>query len=114
MTIVDKAILVTGANLGIEQTLVAEAPSKGPKRVYARTHRPLAHPEGPVTLLTPDLTSAAQTARSHAGSDSCMPPATLTKRSHPTSCTPSFFSSTAASSATRLVSTPIAVRRAVP
>jgi hypothetical protein len=34
--------------------------------------------------------------------------------SQPTSWTSSFFSSTAASSATRLVSTPIAVRRAVP
>jgi hypothetical protein len=61
MTIPDKAMAVTGANLGIEQTLVEEAPSKGAKGVDARIHRPLAHPEGPVTLLTPDLTSAAQT-----------------------------------------------------
>src|SRR5690606_18925927 len=60
------------------------------------------------------LTIAAQTARSQAGSVRLMPPATFTKRSQPTSGTSSFFSSTAASRATRLLSTPMVVRRAVP
>ena len=61
MTILDKAMAVTGANRGIEQTVVEEAPSSGARRVDAGTRRPLAHPEGPVTLLTLEVTSAAQT-----------------------------------------------------
>ena len=60
MTIADKAILVTGANRGIGQALVAEALTRGAKRVYAGTRQPLAHPDGRVTPLTLDVTSAAQ------------------------------------------------------
>ncbi len=60
MTIADKAVLVTGANRGIGQALVAEALSRGAKRVYAGTRQPLAHPDGRVTPLTLDVTSAAQ------------------------------------------------------
>jgi NAD(P)-dependent dehydrogenase (short-subunit alcohol dehydrogenase family) len=60
MTIADKAVLVTGANRGIGQALVAEALSRGAKRVYAGTRQPLAHPGGRVTPLTLDVTSAAQ------------------------------------------------------
>ena len=60
MTIADKAVLVTGANRGIGQALVAEALSRGAKRVYACTRQPLAHPGGRVTPLTLDVTSAAQ------------------------------------------------------
>jgi NAD(P)-dependent dehydrogenase (short-subunit alcohol dehydrogenase family) len=60
MTIADKAVLVTGANRGIGQALVAEALSRGAKRVYAGTRQPLAHPDGPVTPLPLDVTNPAQ------------------------------------------------------
>jgi NAD(P)-dependent dehydrogenase (short-subunit alcohol dehydrogenase family) len=60
MTIADKAVLVTGANRGIGQALVAEALTRGAKRVYVGTRQPLAHPDGRVTPLTLDVTSAAQ------------------------------------------------------
>ncbi len=60
MTIAGKAVLVTGANRGIGQALVAEALTRGAKRVYAGTRQPLAHPDGRVTPLTLDVTSAAQ------------------------------------------------------
>ena len=60
MTIADKAVLVTGANRGIGQALVEEALARGAKRVYAGTRQPLAHPDGRVTPLTLDVTSAAQ------------------------------------------------------
>jgi NAD(P)-dependent dehydrogenase (short-subunit alcohol dehydrogenase family) len=61
VTIADRAVLVTGANRGIGQALVAEALSRGAKRVYAGTRVPLAHPDGRVTPLRLDVTSAAQT-----------------------------------------------------
>jgi NAD(P)-dependent dehydrogenase (short-subunit alcohol dehydrogenase family) len=60
MTIADKAVLVTGANRGIGQALAAEALRRGAKRAYAGTRQPLAHPDGRVTPLTLDVTSAAQ------------------------------------------------------
>lgn len=60
MTIADKAILVTGANRGIGQALVAEALSRGVKRVYAGTRQPLSHPDERVTPLPLDVTDAAQ------------------------------------------------------
>src|SRR5258708_3687944 len=60
MTIADRAVLVTGANRGIGQALVEEALRRGAKRVYAGTRQPLNHPDGRVTPLTLDVTSAAQ------------------------------------------------------
>jgi NAD(P)-dependent dehydrogenase (short-subunit alcohol dehydrogenase family) len=60
MTIADRAILVTGANRGIGQALVAEVLRRGAKRVYAGTRQPLAHPDGRVMPLRLDVTNAAQ------------------------------------------------------
>jgi NAD(P)-dependent dehydrogenase (short-subunit alcohol dehydrogenase family) len=60
MTIADKTVLVTGANRGIGQALVAEALSRGVERVYGGTRQPLTHPDGRVTPLTLDVTDAAQ------------------------------------------------------
>jgi NAD(P)-dependent dehydrogenase (short-subunit alcohol dehydrogenase family) len=60
MSIADKTILVTGANRGIGQALVEEALARGASRVYAGTRRPLTHPDGRVTPLILDVTSAEQ------------------------------------------------------
>jgi NAD(P)-dependent dehydrogenase (short-subunit alcohol dehydrogenase family) len=60
VTIADKTVLVTGANRGIGQALVADALRRGTKRVYAGTRQPLAHPDGRVTPLTLDVTNPAQ------------------------------------------------------
>jgi NAD(P)-dependent dehydrogenase (short-subunit alcohol dehydrogenase family) len=60
MTIADRAILVTGANRGIGQSLVEEALRRGARRVYAGTRQPLAHQDERVTPLILDVTSAAQ------------------------------------------------------
>ena len=61
VSIADRALLVTGANRGIGQALVEEALRRGAQRVYAGTRQPLAHPDGRVTPLPLDVTSAAQT-----------------------------------------------------
>src|SRR5437879_4151633 len=60
MTMAGKSVLVTGANRGIGQALVEEALGRGAGRVYAGTRQPLAHPDGRVTPLALDVTSAAQ------------------------------------------------------
>jgi len=60
MRIADRAVLVTGANRGIGQALVAEALRRGAKQVYAGTRQPLAHSDGRVTPLPLDVTNAAQ------------------------------------------------------
>ncbi|MEU4195509.1 SDR family NAD(P)-dependent oxidoreductase [Kribbella sp. NPDC026611] len=63
MTVVDKAVLVTGANRGIGQALVEEALRRGARRVYAGARRPFAHPDGRVEVLTLDITDPEQIAQ---------------------------------------------------
>ena len=60
MKIEGKTVLVTGANRGIGQALVAEALNRGAKRVYAGTRTPLPHLDPRVTSVTLDVTDAAQ------------------------------------------------------
>ncbi len=60
MKIADTTILVTGANRGIGEALVAEALSRGASRVYAGTRGTLDHPDPRVTPVTLDVTDAAQ------------------------------------------------------
>ena len=60
MNIADTAVLVTGANRGIGRALVEDALRRGARRVYAGTRQLLTHPDGRVTPLTLDVTSAAQ------------------------------------------------------
>ena len=60
MAITGRAVLVTGANRGIGQALVEEALRRGVERVYAGARKPIAHPDGRVTPLILDVTSAAQ------------------------------------------------------
>jgi NAD(P)-dependent dehydrogenase (short-subunit alcohol dehydrogenase family) len=62
MAIEDKAVLVTGANRGLGQALVAEALRRGARRVYAGTRAPLSDPDERVTPIDLDLTNAAQIA----------------------------------------------------
>jgi NAD(P)-dependent dehydrogenase (short-subunit alcohol dehydrogenase family) len=58
--IADGAVVVTGANRGLGQALVAEALRRGAKHVYAGTRRPLDHPDSRVTPLTLDVTNTEQ------------------------------------------------------
>ena len=60
MNIANKTILITGANRGIGQALVAEALRRGAKRAYAGTRVALQHPDKRVTPLTLDVTNASQ------------------------------------------------------
>jgi NAD(P)-dependent dehydrogenase (short-subunit alcohol dehydrogenase family) len=60
VSIADRAVLVTGGNRGIGRALVEEALSRGAARVYAGTRQPFTHPDGRVTALTLDVTSAVQ------------------------------------------------------
>src|SRR6185312_2244373 len=60
VTIADRTVLVTGANRGIGRALVEEALRRGARRVYAGMRAPVAHPDGRVTPLALDVTSATQ------------------------------------------------------
>jgi NAD(P)-dependent dehydrogenase (short-subunit alcohol dehydrogenase family) len=60
MSIVDSAVLVTGANRGIGQALVDEALRRGAKRVYAGARQPVAHSDERVTPVMLDVTNPAQ------------------------------------------------------
>jgi NAD(P)-dependent dehydrogenase (short-subunit alcohol dehydrogenase family) len=60
MAIADKTVLVTGANRGLGRALVEEALSRGAKRVYAASRRPMVVPDDRVTPLLLDVTDPAQ------------------------------------------------------
>jgi NAD(P)-dependent dehydrogenase (short-subunit alcohol dehydrogenase family) len=60
LTIVDKTLLVTGANRGLGQALVEEAIRRGAKRVYAGTRQPIVASDERVTPLMLDVTDQAQ------------------------------------------------------
>jgi NAD(P)-dependent dehydrogenase (short-subunit alcohol dehydrogenase family) len=59
-SIANRAVLVTGGNRGIGRALVEEALNRGAERVYAGTRQPWIHPDGRVTPVILDVTSAAQ------------------------------------------------------
>ncbi|HXA31695.1 MAG TPA: SDR family NAD(P)-dependent oxidoreductase, partial [Acidimicrobiales bacterium] len=63
MTTSGKAVLVTGANRGIGQALVAEALRRGAGQVYAGTRHPLDYRHERVTPLVLDVTDRSQIQR---------------------------------------------------
>lgn len=60
MQIHNRAILITGANRGIGQALVAEALRRGARRIYAGMRNPVQSSEARVTPLRLDVTDDAQ------------------------------------------------------
>ena len=58
--IVNKTVLVTGANRGLGRALVDEALRRGARRVYAASRRPMVVPDQRVTPLILDVTAQAQ------------------------------------------------------
>jgi NAD(P)-dependent dehydrogenase (short-subunit alcohol dehydrogenase family) len=58
--LIDKTVLVTGANRGLGRALVDEALRRGAKRVYAASRQPMAVPDERVTPLILDVTDPAQ------------------------------------------------------
>ena len=63
MNIVQKTVLITGANRGIGRALVDEALRRGVRRVYAGMRSALQHSDKRVMPLTLDVTSASQIQR---------------------------------------------------
>jgi NAD(P)-dependent dehydrogenase (short-subunit alcohol dehydrogenase family) len=59
-TIEEKAVLVTGANRGLDRALVDEALRRGAKRVYAASRQPMVVADERVTPLILDVTDPAQ------------------------------------------------------
>src|ERR1700744_6431132 len=60
LAIVNKTVLVTGANRGLGRALVDEALRRGAKRVYATSRRPMVVSDERVTPLGLDVTAEAQ------------------------------------------------------
>jgi NAD(P)-dependent dehydrogenase (short-subunit alcohol dehydrogenase family) len=60
MNVMNKTILITGANRGIGLALVNEALQRGVRRIYAGTRGTLQHPDPRVTPLMLDVTNASQ------------------------------------------------------
>jgi NAD(P)-dependent dehydrogenase (short-subunit alcohol dehydrogenase family) len=58
--LIDKTVLVTGANRGLGRALVDEAVRRGAKRVYAASRQPIVVTDERVTPLMLDVTDAAQ------------------------------------------------------
>ena len=70
LAIVNKTVLVTGANRGLGRALVNEALRRGAKRVYAASRRPMVVPDQRVTPLILDVTAQAQIQEAAAGVES--------------------------------------------
>jgi NAD(P)-dependent dehydrogenase (short-subunit alcohol dehydrogenase family) len=60
LAIMNKTVLVTGANRGLGRALVDEALNRGAKRVYAASRRPMVLPDQRVTPVIVDVTVPAQ------------------------------------------------------
>ena len=58
--LMDKSVLVTGANRGLGRALVDEVLRRGAKRVYAASRQPMVVTDERVTPLTLDVTDPAQ------------------------------------------------------
>ena len=58
--LIDKTVLVTGANRGLGRALVDEALRRGAKQVYAASRQPMVVTDERVTPLTLDVTDRAQ------------------------------------------------------
>jgi NAD(P)-dependent dehydrogenase (short-subunit alcohol dehydrogenase family) len=58
--LIDKTVLVTGANRGLGRALVDEALRRGAKRIYAASRQPMIVSDERVTPLTLDVTDPAQ------------------------------------------------------
>jgi NAD(P)-dependent dehydrogenase (short-subunit alcohol dehydrogenase family) len=58
--IMNKTVLVTGANRGLGRALVDEALRRGAKRVYAASRRAQVFPDQRVTPLLLDVTAQTQ------------------------------------------------------